>query len=145
MPTAYVLILLDYNYPDYEVMSQLDNLHWRQEFLVRSAASHTFQDAQFEPYMAAASMIYNRSETLCCKGVLVRVVFPFVFPQFLFSTIYNYPTFIAFRSFVGRTVSYWRSYLWAAWLRTLILLSKWLLFTVIFKQEKRKVWTLKCY
>ena len=26
MPTAYVLILLDYNYPDYEIMSQLDKL-----------------------------------------------------------------------------------------------------------------------
>ena len=26
MPTAYVLILLDYNYPDYETMSQLDKL-----------------------------------------------------------------------------------------------------------------------
>jgi DNA-binding Lrp family transcriptional regulator len=26
LPTAYVLILLDYNYPDYEIMSQLDKL-----------------------------------------------------------------------------------------------------------------------
>jgi DNA-binding Lrp family transcriptional regulator len=26
LPTAYVLILLDYNYPDYEVISQLDKL-----------------------------------------------------------------------------------------------------------------------
>ena len=26
MPIAYVLILLDYNYPDYEIMSQLSNL-----------------------------------------------------------------------------------------------------------------------
>ena len=26
MPTAYVLVLLDYNYPDYEIMSQLSKL-----------------------------------------------------------------------------------------------------------------------
>jgi DNA-binding Lrp family transcriptional regulator len=26
LPTAYVLILLDYNYPDYEIMIQLDKL-----------------------------------------------------------------------------------------------------------------------
>jgi DNA-binding Lrp family transcriptional regulator len=26
LPTAHVLILLDYNYPDYEVISQLDKL-----------------------------------------------------------------------------------------------------------------------
>jgi DNA-binding Lrp family transcriptional regulator len=26
LPTAYVLILLDYNYPDYEILSQLDKL-----------------------------------------------------------------------------------------------------------------------
>jgi DNA-binding Lrp family transcriptional regulator len=26
LPIAYVLILLDYNYPDYEIMSQLDKL-----------------------------------------------------------------------------------------------------------------------
>jgi DNA-binding Lrp family transcriptional regulator len=26
LPTAYVLILLDYSYPDYEIMSQLDEL-----------------------------------------------------------------------------------------------------------------------
>jgi DNA-binding Lrp family transcriptional regulator len=26
LPTAYVLIILDYNYPDYEIMSQLDKL-----------------------------------------------------------------------------------------------------------------------
>ena len=26
LPTAYVLVLLDYNYPDYEIMSQLSKL-----------------------------------------------------------------------------------------------------------------------
>ena len=26
MPTAYVLVLLDYNYPDYEIVSQLSKL-----------------------------------------------------------------------------------------------------------------------
>ena len=26
MPTAYVLVLFDYNYPDYEIMSQLSKL-----------------------------------------------------------------------------------------------------------------------